>query len=431
MSSKRERIKQLKQPGLSFDVVRNQVHRYHANFDASSISGLSQELDVYFTVFSSGLCSSCSVDQGAAADDASASLVARRQEITRLITLSMSQTYNDMLAPMRPVAIHMIGDLMNRLNQVLESEVDVFAPVMRPLNRFYMRESVHVIGAEFKKDLLVAVNSVETLNMEVARTLKRLKTFEKRLADLSSDGLPASAADVTQELDLTKICRTMVTKWIVEQRAQFEPMIVKSVSLYRWEAARPPQALYSEAAAKIFELFNKTVDIFDQLAIPNSEPLMKPLLKGISDAAEVFVGLAKDRTERCPEPIRPQPISKTAEKESVVELFDEESLAIYANFEDSNELVVRLNSLDFVVEELKKLKERAKQVSPDVDVGMFDISIKTCQKAMSDLRKFIAHYSVSYEMMGPFLKALYTPSVEECQMPRNVLESFEPIIGNL
>jgi hypothetical protein len=50
---------------------------------------------------------------------------------------------------------------------------------------------------------------------------------------------------------------------------------------------------------------------------------------------------------------------------------------------------------------------------------------------MSDLRKFIAHYSVSYEMMGPFLKALYTPSVEECQMPRNVLESFEPIIGNL
>ena len=106
-------------------------------------------------------------------------------------------------------------------------------------------------------------------------------------------------------------------------------------------------------------------------------------------------------------------------------------MAIYANFEDSNQLVVRLNSLDFAVEELKKLKDRSKQVSPDVDVGMFDISIKSCQKAMSELRKFIAHYSVSYEMMGPFLKALYTPSVEECYMPKNVLESFEPIIGNL
>jgi hypothetical protein len=326
----------------------------------------------------------------------------------------------------------MIGDLMNRLSQLLESELDVYAPLIRPLNRLYMRESVHVVATEFKKDLLVAVNGVETLNMEVARTLKRLKTFEKKLSDMSTDGVPISDVDSgLQELDLTKICRTMVTKWIVEQRSQYEPMIVKSVSLYRWEAARPPQALYSEAVAKMFELFNKTIDIFDQLAIPNSEPLMKPLLKGIADAVEIFVGLAKDGTDRCPEPIRPQPISKTAEKESVVELFDEESLAVYANFEDSSQLVVRLNSLDFAVEELKKIKERAKQVSPDVEVGIFDHSIKTCQKAMSELRKFIAHYSVSYEMMGPFLKALYTPSVEECRMPRNVLESFEPIIGNL
>jgi hypothetical protein len=158
---------------------------------------------------------------------------------------------------------------------------------------------------------------------------------------------------------------------------------------------------------------------------------MKPLLKGIADGIEIFVGLTKDGTDRCPEPIRPQPISKSAEKESVVELFDDESMAIYTNFEDSNELAVRLNSLDFAVVELNKLKDRAKQVSPDVDVGMFDISIKSCQKAMSDLRKFIAHYSVAYEMMGPFLKALYTPSVEECYMPKNVLESFEPIIGNL
>ena len=358
-----------------------------------------------------------------------ASLLSRRREISRLVNFSISESYHDIVGSMRPLAIHMIGDLMNRLSQLLESEFDVYAPIMRPLNRFYMRESVHVVGAEFKKDLLVAVNSVETLNMEVARTLKRLKTFEKKLSDLSIDGM-ASSPD-SQELDLTKICRTMVTKWIVEQRAQFEPQIVKSVSLYRWEAARPPSALHSEAVAKMFELFNKTVDIFDQLAIPNSEPLMKPLLKGIADGIEVFVGLTKDGTERCPEPIRPQPISKSAEKESVVELFDEESLAVYANFEDSNQLVVRLNSLDFAVVELNKLKERAKQVSPDVDVGMFDISIKACQKAMSDLRKFIAHYSVSYEMMGPFLKALYTPSVEECYMPKNVLESFEPIIGNL
>ena len=409
------------------------VCRYHANFDASSVEGLKQEFAIYFTVFSSGVCSSCPVDTLASeADDLPAALVARRQEISRLANLSIHETYNDMVSPMRPVTMQMIGDLMNRLSQMLESEVDVYAPLIRPLNRFYMRESVQSVGAEFKKDLLAAVNSVETLNMEVARTLKRLKTFEKKLSDLSVDGLAASPADdlIMNELDLTKICRTMVTKWIVEQRNQFEPMIVKSVSLYRWEAARPPQVLHSEAVAKMFELFNKTVDIFDQLAIPNSEPLMKPLLKGISDAVEKFVDMAKDGTDRCPEPIRPQPISKTAEKESVVELFEEESMAVYKAFEDSNQLVVRLNSIDFAVEELKKLKDRAKQVSPDVDVGMFDMSVKTCQKAMSELRKFIAHYSVSFEMMGPFLKALYTPTLEECRM-RFVLDSFEPIIGNL
>jgi hypothetical protein len=407
-------------------------YRYHTHFDTSSSEGLEQELSIYFTVFSGGKCSSCIVDSGPIGDDLPASLHARRQEIARLVSLSICETYNEMVASMRPLTIQMIGDLMNRLSQLLESESEVYAPVFRPLNRFYMRESVHVVAAEFKKDLLVAVNSVETLNMEVARTLKRLKTFEKKLSDIMIDGLAIAADDSgTQELDLTKICRTMVTKWIVEQRAQFEPMIVKSVSLYRWEAARPPQVLHSEAVAKMFELFNKTVDIFDQLAIPNSEPLMKPLLKGICDATEVFIGMARDGTDRCPEPIRPQPISKTAEKESVAELFDEESLAIYSNFEDSSQLVVRLNSLDFAVEELKKLKDRAKQVSPDVEVGMFDLTVKACQKAMSELRKFIAHYSVSYEMMGPFLKALYTPSVEECQMPRSVLESFEPIIGNL
>jgi hypothetical protein len=406
--------------------------RYHYHFDGSSIEGLEKELAIYFTVFSSGKCSACPEDHGSTGDDLPASLHARRQETARLVALSIYETYNDMVASMRPLTIQMIGDLMNRLSQLLESELDVYAPIFRPLNRFYMRESVHVVAAEFKKDLLVAVNSVETLNMEVARTLKRLKTFEKKLSDLVVDGLSVASDEFgTQELDLTKICRTMVTKWIVEQRTQFEPMIVKSVSLYRWEAARPPQALHSEAVTKMFELFNKTVDIFDQLAIPNSEPLMKPLLKGICDATDIFIGMAKDGTDRCPEPIRPQPISKTAEKESVVELFDEQSLAIYAYFEDSSQLVVRLNSLDYAVEELKKLKDRAKQVSPDVDVGMFELTVKACQKAMSELRKFIAHYSVSYEMMGPFLKALYTPSVEECQMPRNVLESFEPIIGNL
>jgi hypothetical protein len=413
------------------------LRRYHTNFEASSSEGLEQALAIYFTVFSSGVCSSCpKPDQGSIADDVPASLLARRQEISRLVNLSISDSYHDMVSAMRPLAIHMIGDLINRLSQMLDCELEVYAPIMRPLNRFYMRESVHVVGTEFKKDLLVAVNSVETLNMEVARTLKRLKTFEKKLSEWSFDkvdGLSSSILDDSDlhELDLTKICRTMVTKWIVEQRAQFEPQIVKSVSLYRWEAARPPHTLHSEAAAKMFEMFNKTVDIFDQLAIPNSEPLMKPLLKGIADGIEIFVGLTKDGTDRCPEPIRPQPISKSAEKESVVELFDDESMAIYTNFEDSNELVVRLNSLDFAVVELHKLKDRAKQVSPDVDVGMFDVSIKSCQKAMSDIRKFIAHYSVAYEMMGPFLKALYTPSVEECYMPKNVLESFEPIIGNL
>jgi hypothetical protein len=416
----------------SYHALVSSSHRFHFNFDICSSEGLEQELSIYFTVFSSGKCSSCTADLGHTGEDVPAALHARRLEIARLVSLSMCETYNDMVASMRPLTIQMIGDLMNRLSQLLESELDVYAPVFRPLNRFYVRESVRIVASEFNKDLLVAVNSVETLNMEVARTLKRLKTFEKKLSDLMVDGV-AMAADeyVAQELDLAKICRTMVTKWIVEQRTQFEPMIVKSVSLYRWEAARPPEVLHSEAVVKIFELFNKTVDIFDQLAIPNSEPLMKPLLKGICDATEVFIGMARDGTDRCPEPIRPQPISKTAEKESVVELFDEESLAIYANFEDSSQLVVRLNSLDFAVEELKKLKDRAKQVSPDVDVGMFDLTVKACQKAMSELRKFIAHYSVTYEMMGPFLKALYTPSVEECQMPRNVLESFEPIIGNL
>ena len=68
--------------------------------------------------------------------------------------------------------------------------------------------------------------------MEVARTLKRLKTFEKKLSDLSVDGLAASPADdlIMNELDLTKICRTMVTKWIVEQRREFAKSEISPLS---------------------------------------------------------------------------------------------------------------------------------------------------------------------------------------------------------
>lgn len=107
----------------------------------------------------------------------------------------------------------------------------------------------------------------------------------------------------------------------------------QSVKDCRWDHVDADN-LHGPAVDRICRMFTESVDIFDQLvwgpqpthdncaqAIPNSEPLLKPLLKGVCDATEEFVKLALEGTQTAPAPIEPQPISRTHEKESIIELF--------------------------------------------------------------------------------------------------------------
>ncbi|KAF0893377.1 hypothetical protein E2562_024200, partial [Oryza meyeriana var. granulata] len=362
---------------------------------------------------------------------------------------------------------HPLTILANKLKLVAEKECTVFTPTLckqYPEAGRVALVLLHLLYGQQLELFLERMDNSENLKEVLAATNNFELCVAKKLYLMNEGAAGSLLSKYLKPYMIGQFSSPLILQWLHAQHENVLEWTKRTIEIEDWEPLSAHER-HATSVVEVFRIVEETIDQFFNSCLPVDTVHLRSLLIGITSSLQVY--LHHMENEQVPRatllPSAPvltryaEPVNPFAKRKLIVTTVPEEKVANKLNNLTVPKLCVKLNTLQYIRDQLDNIEEGIKQswVSVQSAVGLLDClsciasgqalpknlsseeSIDELFTIFDDVRRtavsttdtilnFIGTRAVFWDMRDSFLFSLYRASVENARM-----EMFIPTIDQV
>ncbi|PKA58486.1 hypothetical protein AXF42_Ash008773 [Apostasia shenzhenica] len=359
---------------------------------------------------------------------------------------------------------HVLASLAEETKRLLKKDSSTFVPIFKRWNQQAAANSASILHKLYGNKLKPFLDRADHLTEDVVSVFPAAESLEQYVIMVIESARGETDVDdyCRRKLSLYQveyISGTLVLRWVNSQLERIASWINRVTEQEVWEPISPHQR-YGSSIVEVYRIIEETVDQFFSLKVPMRVGELENLYRGLDNAFQDYthnvVGPLVDKEELIP----PIPVLTRYKKEHGIKAFvrkevadmkliDERQSSLINGLTTQN-LCVRLNTLFYAVNELKKLEDsiqerwmRKKNENLNVRRSMedksksfsytkstFDGCRKDMNAAIDRLCEFTGIKVIFWDLREPFIYNLYKSSVSESRLDL-LMESIDMVLNEL